>query len=106
MNKQQLGREATSCHEQSSDVPPLAHAAEFSSHFGRQQRNSLLGLRCQEPGSAISLIRAARAAPPRSTRSIAGRKNSSGCGDPQDCVRGFPMALNGLLIEFDLLGLT
>jgi len=44
----------------------------------------------QDADSAISLIRAAGAAPPPSTRSstpsIACRKNSSGCGDPQDCV--------------------
>jgi len=41
MNKQQAAPEATSCHEQSSDFPPLAHAAEFSSHFERRLRNSL-----------------------------------------------------------------
>jgi hypothetical protein len=41
--------------------------------------------RVQDADSAISLIRATSAAQPLSTRSIACRKNSSGCGDPQDC---------------------
>jgi delta-aminolevulinic acid dehydratase/porphobilinogen synthase len=45
MNKQQVGPEATSRHEQSSDVRPLAHAAEFSSHFERRLRNSLFSCR-------------------------------------------------------------
>jgi hypothetical protein len=45
--------------------------------------------RVQDADSAISLICATSAAQPLSTRSIACRKNSSDCGDPQDRVGEF-----------------